>query len=83
MKYVNIVDAKEQLAELIELLDNYQQDKIILTKDGKPIIEMVRPENQIAKKRLPGLGKDKFTFDNKLFDDLDAEIGKMFLKEQA
>ena len=83
MKYVNIVDAKEQLAELIELLDNYQQDKITLTKDGKPIIEMVRPENQIAKKRLPGLGKDKFTFDNKLFDDLDAEIGKMFLKEQA
>lgn len=83
MKYVNIVDAKEQLTELIELLDNYQQDKIILTKDGKPIIEMVRPENQIAKKRLPGLGKDKFTFDNKLFDDLDAEIGKMFLKEQA
>ena len=32
MKYVNIVDAKEQLAELIELLDNYQQDKIILTQ---------------------------------------------------
>lgn len=83
MKYVNVLDAKENFAELVDLLDNYQQDKIIVTKDGKPIMEMVRPENQLAKKRLPGLGKDKFTFDDKLFDDLDKEIGKMFIKEQA
>ena len=83
MKYVNVIDAKEQFAELMELLDSYQQDKIVVTKDGKPIMEMVRPENPIAKKRLPGLGKDKFTFDNKLFDDLDSEIAQMFLKEQA
>ena len=81
MKYVTEVDAKENFAELMAQLDSYQQDKIIVTKNGKPIMEMVRPENQIAKKRLPGLGKDKFTFDDKLFDDLDAEIGKMFIKE--
>ena len=52
-----------------------------MTKDGKPLIEMVRPKSEIAKKRLPGLVKDKFR--HKIFDDLDAEIGKMFFKEQA
>ena len=83
MKYVTDIDAKEQFTELMAQLNNYQQDKIVVTKDGKPIMELVRPENPIAKKRLPGLGKDKFTFDDKLFDDLDEEIGKMFLKEQA
>ena len=83
MKYVTDIDAKEQFTELMAQLNNYQQDKIVVTKDGKPIMELVRPENPIAKKRLPGLGKDKFTFDDKLFDDLDEEIGKMFLKDQA
>ena len=82
MLQVNLTD-ETNLSELVALLENYQQDKIILTKDGKPLIEMVRPKSEIAKKRLPGLGKDKFTFDNKIFDDLDEEIGKMFFKEQT
>lgn len=83
MLQVNLADAEKNLESLIKTLENYKQDKIVLTLNGKPIAEIKRPKNEIALKRLPGLGKDKFTFDNKLFDDLDEEIGKMFLKGTA
>lgn len=82
MKYVSIVDAKEQLSYLIKLLEN-PQEEVYLTFNGKPIIKMVpikedlppvEEEKPQRKVRRAGIAKGKLTFDDKLFDSLDAEI---------
>lgn len=83
MKYVNVIDAKEQFSDLVTLLSTYQQDKIILTFDGKPLIEMQRSPKKINSRRRAGIAKGEFTFDDELFDSLDAEIDKMFFGEDA
>ena len=46
MKYVNVIDAKEQFSNLITQLNTYQEDKIIFTYDDTPIVEMVRAEKK-------------------------------------
>lgn len=91
MKYVNVIDAKEQFSDLVTLLSTYQQDKIVLTFAGKPLIEMVPIKEDLPpvkedKKPNPnrrrfGIAKGTFTFDDELFDSMDAEIDKMFFGE--
>ena len=39
MKYVSIVDAKEQLSDLIQLLQD-PKEEVYLTFNGKPIVKM-------------------------------------------
>ena len=90
MKYVSIVDAKEQLSYLIKLLEN-PQEEVYLTFNGKPIIKMTPitenlPHVVEEKKHNPdyrrfGIAKGTFTFDDELFDSMDAEIDKMFYGE--
>ena len=90
MKYVSIVDAKEQLSYLIKLLEN-PQEEVYLTFNGKPIIKMVPikedlppvEEDKKPNRRRFGIAKGTFTFDDELFDSMDAEIDKMIFKEDA
>ncbi len=86
MKYVSIVDAKEQLSDLIQLLQD-PKEEVYLTFNGKPIVKMtpVTEKLPLAEEKLPnpnrrrfGIAKGKFTFDDELFDALDAEILKSF-----
>ena len=70
MKYVNVIDAKEQFSNLITQLNTYQEDKIIFTYDDTPIVEM---ENVW---KLPP------DFDEK-FDAMDEEILRSFLPEET
>ena len=81
MKYVNIVDAKEKLAELIDLLGNNPNEEIYLTHNGKPIIKMT-PVEKISVENRIGVAKGKFTIPED-FDKWDEEIAEMFLKEQT
>lgn len=90
MKYVSIVDAKEQLSYLIKLLEN-PKEEVYLTFNGKPIIKMtpitenlphvVEEKKQNPDRRRFGIAKGTFTFDDELFDSMDAEIDKMFFGE--
>ena len=89
MKYVSIVDAKEQLSYLIKLLEN-PLEEVYLTFNGKPIIKMVpikedlppvEEEKPNSNRRRFGIAKGEFTFDDELFDSMDAEIDKMFFGE--
>ena len=84
MKYVSIVDAKEQLSYLIKLLEN-PQEEVYLTFNGKPIIKMVPIKEDLPpveeKKPNPnrrrfGIAKGTFVLDDELFDAMDAEIWK-------
>ena len=82
MKYVSIVDAKEQLANIVKLLQD-PQEEVYLTFNDKPIIKMtpVAEKMPLAEEkpiRRAGIAKGKFTFDDELFDALDAEILKSF-----
>lgn len=77
MTQVNIADAKEHFSDWIELLLSGQQDEILVINDGGRNIKMTLDDTPAAK-RKPGLGKGKFTFDDELFDKLDAEIADMF-----
>lgn len=85
MKYVNIVDAKEQFGDLINLLSKNPQEEIFLTFAGKPIVKMqpvkenlpLVPEskhNPDSDRRRFGIAKGTFVLDDELFDALDAEI---------
>ena len=80
MTQVNIADAKENLEELIKLLQTKQQDEIILTQDGKPTAKLEAGKDV----RTLGIGEAELklppNFDE-VFDSLDEEIGKMFFKE--
>ena len=87
MKYVSIVDAKEQLSDLIQLLQD-PKEEVYLTFNGKPIVKMtpVTEKLPLAEEkpiRRAGIAKGTFTFDDELFDALDAEVDKMFFGEAA
>ena len=76
MKYVNIMDAKEQFADLVTQLDTCKQDKIVLTYDEKPVVEMVRAPKKFSGKRV-GVAKGKFKVPAE-FDDWDKDVLEMF-----
>ena len=92
MKYINVIDAKEQFSYLVNLLCD-PKEEVYLTFGGKPIIKMtpitenlpcVKEENPALKpkRRIFGIAKGKFTFDDELFDSMDEEIDKMFFGEE-
>lgn len=87
MKYVNVIDAKEQFSDLVTLLSN-PQEEVFLTFNGKPIIKMspitenmpnvAEEKNPNPYRRRAGIAKGKFVLDDEFFDAMDAEIDKMF-----
>ena len=90
MKYVSIVDAKEQLSDLIQLLQD-PKEEVYLTFNGKPIVKMtpVTEKLPLAEEkpiRRAGIAKDAHKlppdFDEQ-FVAMDAEILKMFSDEVA
>lgn len=82
MKYVNVIDAKEQFADLVTLLSD-PLEEVYLTFQGKPIIKMtpikkdlprVNEEKPATHRRRAGIAKGTFVLDDELFDAMDAEI---------
>lgn len=78
MIQVNLLDAKEQFANLVEMLEKYQTDEVILVYKGDPVIKMTRANRMIPAKRRLGVAKGKFTIDDELFDKLDEDVLAMF-----
>ena len=73
MIQVNIHQAKTQLSDLLERVQNGEE--VIIAKAGTPIATL----NKITPKpRVPGSLEGKFTFDKELFDEADKEIEDMF-----
>ncbi|MBQ7454623.1 MAG: hypothetical protein IJS69_06210 [Selenomonadaceae bacterium] len=95
MKYVNVIDAKEQFTDLVTLLSSNPLEEVYLTFAGKPIIKMqpikenlpLVPEEKnkpkIDRRRAFGIAKGTFVIDDELFDSMDAEIDKMFFGGEA
>lgn len=83
MKYVNVIDAKEQFTDLVTLLSKEPLEEVYLTFAGKPIIKMspIR-ENLPHAEEMPkidrskafGIAKGKYVIDDNLFDSQEGEI---------
>ena len=85
MKYVNVIDAKEQFADLVTLLSD-PLEEVYLTFQGKPIIKMtpikkdlprVNEEKLASTRRRAGIAKGKHNLPpnfDELFDAMDAEL---------
>ena len=73
MIQVNIHQAKTQLSDLLERVQNGEE--VIIAKAGTPIATL----NKITRKpRMPGSLEGKFVFDKELFDQADHEIEALF-----
>jgi prevent-host-death family protein len=73
MQMRNIHEAKSQLSHLIELV--YAGEEIIICKAGKPMVKIIRYQNE--EDRKPGAWRGKvYIADN--FDETSPEIEKLF-----
>ena len=69
-------EAKTQLSKLVDAIESGRETEITIARDGHPAARLVpvRPPQRL---RL-GLAKGRFTFDDRAFQALDAEVGKLF-----
>ena len=65
---VNIHEAKTQLSKLLEAAESGEE--VIIARAGKPVARLVAITPQ---KRVPGIAKGIWTFDDDAFDPLPEE----------
>lgn len=76
MAYVNVMQTKEKLYELLGMLEDGEENQIVITRKGKPVAKIILYTEEPASYRI-GAAKGKFIVP----DDFDAgneEIAKMF-----
>lgn len=73
MQMRNIHEAKSQLSHLIELV--YAGEEIVICKAGKPMVKIIRYQNEEDRKPGSWHGKVNITDD---FDEISHEIEKLF-----
>ena len=76
---VNITDAKNNMAELMRLLETGEEKEIIVCKHGKPMVRWMPFAPAEEEPRPFGLLKEKYPdVDPNHFFDLDEEIALEF-----
>ena len=72
---VNIYEAKTNLSKLIQTLVDEKEDKIIISKNGKPLVQLTRLQNKITK-RIGSAKKEMSNFDISLeeFNSIPVDI---------
>ena len=55
---VDILEAKTNLSNLVNLIESGQEESIIIAKDGKPVVKMVLYSETPVSKRI-GIAKGK------------------------
>lgn len=76
MTQVNIMEAKNDLSNLVHLLETHQEEIILIARDGTPVVEMKLAKRKSASKRI-GVAKGKLHVPND-FNKWDSEITDMF-----
>ena len=81
MIQVNVLEAKNNLSKLIHMLESGDEDHIIISRNGEPIVQMtLLPKPQ--KRSIIGVAKNDGDFSwPEDFHELDDEIANMFLGE--
>lgn len=73
---VNIQEAETNLSSLVRLVETGQEDFIIIARDGKPVVKMVRYNDAPVGRRL-GAAKGRLKSPEDL-DKCNDEIAEMF-----
>ena len=76
MEQVNILEAKNNLSKLIQILEKREADSITIARNGKPVAKLSLFESTPTNKRI-GVAKGKLVIP----DDIDwcnDEIAEMF-----
>ena len=76
MTRVNLAEAKTDLLYLVQLLESHQEDVIILSRNGIPVVEMKLTDLHPNGKRI-GVAKGKLEIPDE-FDRWDQEIESLF-----
>ncbi len=79
MKQVDVIE-KDDLSELVKMLEAHDEDVIYLAKDGVPVAQVTLLPSGKAPKRRIGIAKGEFTVPDD-FDKWDKEIEEMFDKD--
>ena len=78
MTQVNVLEAKNNLSKLIRMLESGDEDHIIISRNGEPIVQMTLLTKNPGKSII-GAGKDDGDFSwPENFNELDNEIADMF-----
>ena len=73
MAQVNLLEAKTDLPRLVQLLETHQEEAILITKDGTPVVEMKLVKRKPTSKRI-GVAKGKLHVPDN-FDKWDGGSG--------
>ena len=76
MAQVNLLEAKTDLPKLVHLLETHQEEAILITKDGTPVVEMKLVKRKPTSKRI-GVAKGKLHVPDD-FDKWDCDVADMF-----
>ena len=79
MTQVNMLEVKDDLSELVKMLETKQEDVIYLTRNGTAIAQMTLIPKKTVSKRI-GVAEGKFKVPDE-FDAWDQEIEEMFGEE--
>lgn len=73
---VSVLDAKTNLSNLIRKIETGEEDNIIISRYGKPVVKMVLCQDVSVEKRI-GIAKGKLKSPNDL-DQYNNEIVELF-----
>ena len=59
MAYVNVMQTKEKLYELLGMLEDGEENQIVITRKGKPVAKIISYSEEPASYRV-GVAKGKF-----------------------
>ena len=76
MMQVNILEAKTDLSRLVRLIETGKEERIVIARYGKPVVEMKVYHDEQTSNRI-GAAKGKLRSPDDL-DKYDKEIEEMF-----
>ena len=78
MYQINMYEAKTDLSKLVKMLEEKEEDKIVLARNGKPVAYIIAINDPIPSKRI-GIAKGKIKISDDFYK-LDSEIEELFLE---
>lgn len=71
MTQFNMYEAKTNLSKITKMLENKEEDMVIISRNGKPVLKVVLYEEN-SRKNFIGCAKGMFVIPEN-FDDIDIE----------
>lgn len=81
MTQYNMYEAKTQLSRISKILENKEEDYVVISRNGKPVLKITLYDNS-SRDGFVGCAKGMFSIPNN-FDDIDIESdfeGEVFPK---